>query len=256
MRKAEYSLIGIVAVFTAIVLPVFNEGHAMDFGNTSDIVSAVCNIAMASAAVYAAFTARDWLTAKKKESSLPLVAEFHNQHIMPLKLMVRNTLCGIEIADNEIRLFRQADELAELRNPNPSESVAKHINTNIEWLENSYKNYKNFYMEDVVKIRASENKLMLHGWKLHNEKKYKELIKQKTDFFELTLATLRQVDQYYSILYSRKMIQSYKYYAIDDDSILSNREIFDSIKENIPKLQKLEEMINITTKELNYNIWI
>lgn len=67
MRKIEYSLIGLVAVFTAVVLPVFNEGHTMDFGTTSDIVSALCNVAMASAAVYAALQAKKWFDNKKFE---------------------------------------------------------------------------------------------------------------------------------------------------------------------------------------------
>lgn len=54
MRKIEFSLIGIVAMFTAIVLPTLNKGHSLEFGTTADWVIAFSNVAMACAAVYAA----------------------------------------------------------------------------------------------------------------------------------------------------------------------------------------------------------
>lgn len=75
MRKVEYSLIVVVAVFVAIILPVYNEGHAMDFGNTSDIANVVCNVAIASAAVYAAKNAKDWLSPKLNEKKFKFADE-------------------------------------------------------------------------------------------------------------------------------------------------------------------------------------
>lgn len=82
MRKVEYSLIGIVAVFTAVVLPVFNEGHTMDFGNTSEIANVMCNIAIASAAVYAAKNAKDWLSPKLNERKFKFADELIDNFCM------------------------------------------------------------------------------------------------------------------------------------------------------------------------------
>lgn len=62
MRKIELFLIGTVTVLLAIVLPTFSKGNIMDFGNASDIVSALCNVAMAGAAVYAAKNAKEWIS--------------------------------------------------------------------------------------------------------------------------------------------------------------------------------------------------
>ncbi|WP_413504112.1 hypothetical protein [Serratia grimesii] len=55
-------MIAITALAAAVTLPTFGKEHSVDFGNTSDIVSAMCNIAMAGAAVYAALNAKEWIT--------------------------------------------------------------------------------------------------------------------------------------------------------------------------------------------------
>ncbi|WP_336369452.1 hypothetical protein [Rahnella perminowiae] len=54
MRKIELFLIVVVAIFTAFVLPIFNKEHIVELGSSSDIISALCNIALAATAVYAA----------------------------------------------------------------------------------------------------------------------------------------------------------------------------------------------------------
>ncbi|HID3657380.1 TPA: hypothetical protein ACXEV6_004928 [Serratia marcescens] len=58
-------LIIITAIAAAITLPVFNEKHILDFGNTSDIISALCNCVVAGAAVMAFLSAKNWLSEKK-----------------------------------------------------------------------------------------------------------------------------------------------------------------------------------------------
>lgn len=70
MRQIDVIMITITALAVAVTLPAFGKGHTLDFGNTSDIVSAMCNIAMAGAAVYAAMNANTWLAQKKYESAL------------------------------------------------------------------------------------------------------------------------------------------------------------------------------------------
>lgn len=65
MRKFEYFLMVVIAIFAAIVLPLFYKEHSMNLGTTSDIVIALSNIVMAGAALYAASKAKDWLNEKK-----------------------------------------------------------------------------------------------------------------------------------------------------------------------------------------------
>lgn len=50
MRKIEWLLIALTAVFVAVVLPTFNKVHAMEFGTSSDVVIAISSMVMATAA--------------------------------------------------------------------------------------------------------------------------------------------------------------------------------------------------------------
>ncbi|HID8196083.1 TPA: hypothetical protein ACXIGY_001098 [Serratia marcescens] len=68
-------LIIITATAAAIALPTFNEKYILDFGNTSDIVSAFCNIAMASTAVYVASKAVSFFKQKAYDHALEIVKE-------------------------------------------------------------------------------------------------------------------------------------------------------------------------------------
>ncbi|WP_413502240.1 hypothetical protein [Serratia proteamaculans] len=65
-------MITITVISAAIALPTFGEKPILNFGNTSDIVSAAANIAMAGAAVYAALNAKGWVNQKADEISLLL----------------------------------------------------------------------------------------------------------------------------------------------------------------------------------------
>lgn len=88
MRKVEYSFIGIVGMFTAVVLPIFNKDHEMDFGSTTDIASALCSLLTLGLAVKAYFK---WQDNKYRDDSYE----------------IQKTL----IAKNYIQLFNQLDEL-------------------------------------------------------------------------------------------------------------------------------------------------
>jgi hypothetical protein len=88
MRKIEYLLIGIVAVFVAIILPTFNKGHDMDFGSTSDFVSALSSLLTLGLAIIAY---SKWQDNKYRDDSYE----------------IQKTL----IAKNYIQLFNQLDEL-------------------------------------------------------------------------------------------------------------------------------------------------
>lgn len=64
MRRIDVIMITITALAVAVTLPTFRKGHTLDFGNTSDIISALCNCVVAGAAIYAASNAKGWFSQK------------------------------------------------------------------------------------------------------------------------------------------------------------------------------------------------
>ncbi|EPL7195933.1 hypothetical protein [Klebsiella michiganensis] len=62
MRVFQLLAIIITIFAIGVSLSLFNNYITFDVGNTSDIVSALCNLLMAVSAVYAAFNAKSWIT--------------------------------------------------------------------------------------------------------------------------------------------------------------------------------------------------
>ncbi|MEX2941376.1 hypothetical protein [Serratia fonticola] len=69
MKEVKIGLIIITAIAVSIALPTFNKEHVIDFGTSSDIFIALCNLAMAGAAIFAAVSAKNWLENKAKDLS-------------------------------------------------------------------------------------------------------------------------------------------------------------------------------------------
>jgi len=63
MKNIELYIIIIVALLFGVTLPLFNQEHVINFGNTSDI-------AMAIAAIYAAYRANKWFNDKSSINHL------------------------------------------------------------------------------------------------------------------------------------------------------------------------------------------
>lgn len=69
----------ITAIAAAITLPLFNEKHILDFGNTSDIISALCNCVVAGAAVMAFLSAKNWLYQRMHDDVYKIAKELFTQ---------------------------------------------------------------------------------------------------------------------------------------------------------------------------------
>ncbi|MCW2478134.1 hypothetical protein J5224_03275 [Candidatus Symbiopectobacterium sp. NZEC135] len=220
----------------------------------ADWVSASANIVMAGAALYAAWNAKDWLTIKKKESSLPLIVKFHENHILPLEENIRRTLLGIEIASNELVLHKTDEDLREWRKDFSTQSGIQHIDNISRYIKESHDRYVNFYMKDVFLLRKSETQLFIYGWKLDKKELYEELRKKKVSFFESALHLLNELDNYTAILYEKEKILQH-WNKIGDDSIFFDLKIINKTHASVKELQDIEEEINILTKELSFNIW-
>lgn len=220
----------------------------------ADWVSATANIVMGGAALYAAWNAKDWLTVKKKESSLPLIVKFHENHILPLEDNIRKTLLGIEIASNELVLHNTEEDLRKWREEYSTSSGMKHIDNIYNYMKESRERYAKFYMNDVFLLRKSETQLYIYGWELDKKELYHELRKKKVSFFESALHLLNELDNYTAILYEKEKILK-KESKTGDDSIFFDSEIINKTHESIKELNNMEEEINTLTKKLGFNIW-
>ncbi|MNG54234.1 hypothetical protein D3C81_840800 [compost metagenome] len=75
VRLIDVIMIAITALAAAVTLPTFGKEHSVDFGNTSDIVSAMCNIGLVSTAIFAAIKAKNWLESTIHNDAYSLTKE-------------------------------------------------------------------------------------------------------------------------------------------------------------------------------------
>ncbi len=78
MRLIDFIMITITAISAAIALPTFGEKPILNLGNTSDIVSAGANLAMAGAAVYAAMKAIHFFKEKAFDHAQNILSKFND----------------------------------------------------------------------------------------------------------------------------------------------------------------------------------
>ncbi|HDC4683662.1 hypothetical protein QTN38_006925 [Enterobacter cloacae subsp. cloacae] len=69
LKKTNFALLGIIIVLFIVAVLVlikvlFLDAQGFEWGSVTDWVSAACNMAMAGAAVYAAYNAKDWISPK------------------------------------------------------------------------------------------------------------------------------------------------------------------------------------------------
>lgn len=81
MIKTKVALAIVTALAASIALPTFNNDHSIDFGNTSDLISSVCNVVMASAAVFAALSASTWFKQKHRSTAYDYVVKIMTDYL-------------------------------------------------------------------------------------------------------------------------------------------------------------------------------
>lgn len=247
----------IILIFITVLILVkvlFTGSKGFEWGSVSDWVSAACNMAMAGAALYAAYNAKDWLKIKKKESSLPLLAQFHGNHIIPLSDKVREMLVGIEIAANEVRIFHSDDDLHECRASLLRDSGINHKKNIQEYIAKSWRIYYNFYMNDVIQLYKSESLLKMYGWEFDNEKLYDSLRIKKVDFFELAVGLLNDYDNFIAIIYQSDKVLKHHSKQGDDKSLFDKESVM-KLHARKKVLHTLENEIKKLTNELKFDIW-
>lgn len=204
--------------------------------------------------MYAAYNANDWLKIKKKESSLPLLAQFHGNHITPLSDKVREMLLGIEMAANEVRLFYSDDELQQWRASLLSDSGISHKEYIHTFIKKSYNVYHNFYMNDVSQLYKSESLLKMYGWELDNKELYENLRQKKVEFFESAVRLLNDYDNYIAIVYQSEKTLKHRSRQ-GDDTLLFDKESLIRLRSREKPLHFIEDEIKMLTEKLKFDIW-
>lgn len=246
----------VMALFVAVLLLListsyYNSDKKMDLTN---LISAIANAIMAVAAVYAAVNAKGWLDVKKKESSLPLIARFHEEHILSISPAIQKMLRGIGYASNEARLYHSKVDLIEWRKELLKDSGILHKANVHELIKSSYAIYTNFYMKEVSEIYKNESKLHIYGWNIDNLQLYNELKSKKVKFFESACILLHDLDNYISIVFEEDKVLKNKS-KVGDDSLLHDVQVVVDLKEREKTLEKLnDEIINII-KKLRFDVW-
>lgn len=192
MRKIKLCLIALTALLVVVVLPTFNKDHVMDFGTTSDIVSALCNVAMAGAAIGAYLLARDYFTDMVKKDGYDITKRI-NLELLP-KLEKTLNLSAINILDIEVPSYINGglgvwdDEVSTLNT-----SLKRDLDSLIEkYREN---------LKVTTELRELKKNLEIYGWRMNKNKEIEidKLLDMNTELF----IHIRTITIYLSEILSR-----------------------------------------------------
>jgi len=128
----------------------------MEFGNTSDVIDSLCNIAMASAAVYAAWNAKDWLSPKINEK----------------KFRFADELIGLfcKIQEDAFYLHSEAKKTINI-DPDVQGDADKFRQL---WNKIQEKNYT--YRKNTINLRTAMERMDLWGLKAKNKDEFINII--------------------------------------------------------------------------------
>ncbi|MEL5215065.1 hypothetical protein PTR91_00580 [Serratia bockelmannii] len=225
-------LIIITAIAAAIALPLFNEKHILDFGNTSDIISALCNCVVAGAAVMAFLSAKNWLYQRMHDDAYKIAKEIiiddYNQ-IFKFGSLALSNIENIELltsiisddiskvfslsdCDNYIRVFKETNIT-----PDSIETKIKVLHRFGWSLKSDFKSTHFYFLKDYSDIK----KINLHLWysirkmlevhNSHNADKI-ELSDEIKELIKKTISLKTSFESSYNVLssYSNTVISYFK----------------------------------------------
>ncbi|WP_159378317.1 hypothetical protein [Pantoea dispersa] len=115
----------------------------MELGNASDVVSAGCNMAMAVAAIYAAWNARDWFSQKTHTKGFDKAEDI-------LSSIDEYTLKTKKTVSETHSTFSLFEEIKQSRSVPHKKSQSK-FNENLSWHSN-YKNSVQTLVDDLFRL--------------------------------------------------------------------------------------------------------
>lgn len=199
----------------------------MDFGNTSDIVSAVCNIAMASAAVYAAFRANEWLNQKMDEHAFNIAKTLISSDFPKIRRQLREIYTHLKICSDDLTLGDIDHALSTLEN---------HKNYNLKKIEELI-----FISEEIPYKIESLFKL---GWditKKNHYQLYMKMLSSHSSCFSL-------LKQFYIDLNSVIILSKNK----DYNRMFSTNDIA-KLADRIDELTRIYHIYNVVYEEFINN---
>lgn len=126
--KTPFLIMIVILAFLEIMFLLkllFADSKGFEWGSVTDWISAICNIAMAFAAVYAAINAKDWFKSKIKEKALNNVTLFlSNCDIFSMEMRItyntvrdlNNTAPDYEPENFHELVILERDRINEMRN--------------------------------------------------------------------------------------------------------------------------------------------
>ncbi|MGD8204401.1 hypothetical protein [Pantoea sp. FN0305] len=180
----------------------------MDWGNGSDLVSAVCNIAMAGAAIYAASNAKDWLSPKLNERKFKFADELIEkfcilqQEAFYLHADVKQIINTDPEEQGDIAQFRKRWHLMYDR--------------------------ENTYRKNTVSLQTEMERMELWGLKPKNKAEFTKIIKAHLDLAYTISDSLgigaseSQLRLKNSFIYDKKISEKYRAVRASHNNIIKH----------------------------------
>ncbi|NIG74210.1 hypothetical protein F3J34_11440 [Klebsiella sp. Ap-873] len=200
------SLVGLV-----LIKVLFHGGSKLEWGSLSDMVSAACNVAMAGAAVYAAWNARDWFTSKIYESAFKVAEELKDD----LESLSRSIDINNKIILSRINFF--------IKHP----SIKTCDDASDYWLE-----YRE-YLPKINDLRRKMAKIESLGMIIKEKKLLKEIIDNCEKYYISTILIFRYQSE---LRYEEQSIDNFRY----QEEINSLSAISELVNEHVTKLDRFE----------------
>jgi hypothetical protein len=170
LKKTNFTLLGIIVVLFIVAVLVlikvlFLDVKGFEWGSVTDWVSAACNMAMAGAAVYAAYNAKDWISPKIQHEGFKQ-ASMCMAEMVQLRILQQHLVSSYRL------------RIIQVRNPTPME------------LQDAFKRHHELWQEFSKKVIDFGTRCeSLQVWKISV---------LQTDKFLLLIKTLNRVNRLHS----------------------------------------------------------
>jgi len=236
-----FIMVGILASLEILffIKVLFSDYQGFEWGSVTDWVSALCNVAMASAAVYAALQAKKWLKPKLNQNGLPDAIEF-------LKKDVKTLLSGI-IPDT---IFSKYDDLIcvleEVIESNRNE-VAKRYNAIKYEFISMEKTFNLKGAEYIKDFNLKKSELIWYGYSLREEKQntINEIFKLRSQYFSAYENKILELKQITKVDFFETVQRS------DSNSIKRSLEMLQRARRELGRLDKQQRDIHLSLTQLH-----
>ncbi|EKN6068026.1 hypothetical protein DVQ29_22715, partial [Yersinia enterocolitica] len=134
--------------------------------NATDWISAGCNVVMASAAVYAAWNAKDWLSPSIHEQGLPIARELIGLRVYPFSENISSSDYCSQIMNLMNALLNHEDKLY-LDSTNETNTTISLLSM----IRGDIHKAVNYIIDEKSKIYQNIDSVNFLGWGMNSEKR-------------------------------------------------------------------------------------